>query len=207
MLAQDPQNEEARDGMRRLFSVARSRIQADLSAGKLDDASHLLATFKGVGVDASITGRLESDIAAARPRWLIAQARAALAANQLDTATQLIAQIAAGGGDRAALADLRHTLETHTSDAQLADLATRVRAAITSGALLEPAADSARTRFAAMQQVNRTHPLTVGVQHELQAGPAGTRAECAAWPAARERAALADGRQRTGQQSGTQRRS
>jgi TonB family protein len=168
VLAQDPQNEEARDGMRRLFSVARSRIQADLSAGKLDDASHLLATFKGVGVDASVTGRLESDIAAARPRWLMAQARAALAANQLDTATQLIAQIAAGGGDRAALADLRHTLETHTSDVQLADMATRVRAAITAGTLLEPAADSARTRFAAMQQVNRTHPLTLGVQHELQ---------------------------------------
>jgi TonB family protein len=168
VLAQDPQNEEARDGMRRLFSVARSRIQADLSAGKLDEASHLLATFKGVGVDASVTNRLESDIAAARPRWLIAQARAALAANQLDTATQLIAQIAAGGGDRAALADLRHTLETHASDAQLADMATRVRAAITAGALLEPAADSARTRFAAMQQVNRTHPLTLGVQHELQ---------------------------------------
>ena len=168
MLAQDPQNEEARDGMRRLFSVARSRMQSDLAAGKLDDASRLLATFKGVGLDASTTSRLEAEIAAARPRWLIAQARAALAANQLDTATQLIAQIAAGGGDRAALADLRHTLDTHASDAQLADIASRVRAAITSGALLEPAGDNARTRFAAMQQLNRTHPLTLGVQHELQ---------------------------------------
>ncbi len=73
VLAQDPQNDEARDGMRRLFSVARSRIQTELSAGKLDDASHLLASFKGVGVDASVTSRLESDIAAARPRWLIAR--------------------------------------------------------------------------------------------------------------------------------------
>jgi TonB family protein len=168
VLAQDPQNEEARDGMRRLFSVARGRIQSDLNAGRLDEATRLLATFKGVGLDASATSRLEADIAAARPRWLIAQARAALAANQLDTATQLIAQIAAGGGDRAALADLRRSLEAHASDAQLADMATRVRAAITSGALLEPAADSARTRLAAMQQLNRTHPLTLGVQHEMQ---------------------------------------
>jgi TonB family protein len=168
VLAQDSQNEEARDGMRRLFSVARARIQSDLNAGKLDEATRLLSAFKGVGLDAGATGKLEADIAAARPRWLVAQARAALANNQLDTATQLIAQIAAGGGDRAVLADLRHALDTHTSEAQLADLATHVRAAIASGALLEPASDSARTRLLAMQQVNRTHPLTLGVQHELQ---------------------------------------
>ena len=36
VLAQDPQNEEARDGLRRLFAVARSRIQGNLGAGKLD---------------------------------------------------------------------------------------------------------------------------------------------------------------------------
>ena len=168
VLAQDPQNEEGRDGMRRLFSVARGRIQTYLNAGKLDEATRLLSAFRGVGLDAGATGKLEADIAAARPRWLVAQARAALANNQLDTATQLIAQIAAGGGDRAVLADLRHALDTHTSEAQLADLATHVRAAITSGALLEPASDSARTRLIALQQVNRSHPLTLSVQHELQ---------------------------------------
>lgn len=168
VLAQDPQNEEARDGMRRLFSVARARIQTDLNAGKLDEATRLLSAFRGVGLDAGATGKLEADIAAARPRWLIAQARTALANNQLETASQLMAQIAAGGGDRAVLADLRHALDAHTSEAQLADMATRVRAAITSGALLEPASDSARTRLTAMQQVNRSHPLTLGAQHELQ---------------------------------------
>jgi TonB family protein len=168
ILAQDPQNEEARDGMRRLFSVARGRIQSDLAAGKLDEATRLLGAFRGVGLDAGATVKLEADIAAARPRWLVAQARTALANNELDTATQLIAQIAAGGGDRALLADLRRALEMHTGEAQLAEMGSRVRAAISAGALLEPAADSARTRLAGMQQLNRNHALTLGAQHELQ---------------------------------------
>ena len=168
VLAQEPQNEEARDGMRRLFTVARARIQSDLNAGKLDEATRLLNTFRGVGLDASATGRLEADIAAARPRWLIAQTRAALANNELDTAAQLIAQIAAGGADHVALADLRRSLEAHSSDVQLAEMAARTRAAIATGALLEPAAESAHARLLAMQQANRGHPLTSSVQHELQ---------------------------------------
>ena len=168
VLAQEPQNEEARDGMRRLFTVARARIQSDLNAGKLDEATRLLNTFRGVGLDAGATSRLEADIAAARPRWLIAQTRAALANNELDTAAQLIAQIAAGGADRVALADLRRSLEAHTSDVQLAEMAARTRAAIAAGALLEPAAESAHARLVAMQQANRSHPLTSSVQHELQ---------------------------------------
>jgi TonB family protein len=169
VLAQDPQNEEARDGMRRLFSVARARIQADLSAGKLDEATRLLSAFRGVGLDSAATSKLEADVAAARPRWLIAQARSALANNELETAAQLISQIASGGSDRNVLSDLRRSLETHTADTQLSDMATRVRAAITAGALLEPAAESARTRLTAMQQVGRNHALTLSVQRELQA--------------------------------------
>ena len=168
VLAQEPQNEEARDGIRRLFTVVRARIQSDLNAGKLDDATRLLNTFRGVGLDAAATSKLEADIAAARPRWLIAQTRAALASNELDTAAQLIAQIAAGGADRATLADLRRSLEAHTSDVQLAEMAARTRAAIAAGALLEPATESAHARLQAMQQANRNHPLTLSVQHELQ---------------------------------------
>jgi len=50
VLAQDPQNEEARDGMQRLFSVARARIQSDLAAGKPDDAARLVAVCDDVVV-------------------------------------------------------------------------------------------------------------------------------------------------------------
>ena len=167
VLAQDPQNDEARDGLRRLFSVARSRIQSDLAAGRLDEATRLLAAFRGVGLNDDATARLDADIAAARPRWLIAQARTALANGDTQTAAQLITQIEAGGADRATLLELRHTLETRSAEAQLAELAARTRAAISAGTLLEPPADNARTRLAAMQQLNRNLALTATVQHEL----------------------------------------
>ena len=75
VLAQDPQNDEAREGLRRLFSVARARIQSDLTAGKLDEATRLLAAFRDVGLNNDATAKLDADIAAARPKWLIAQAR------------------------------------------------------------------------------------------------------------------------------------
>jgi TonB family protein len=168
VLAQDAQNEEARDGVRRLYAVARSRIQADLSAGKLDEAMRLLAAFRTAGVASDATAKLEADIAAARPRWLIAQARAALASGDTATAGTLIGQIEAGGGDRAVLADLRRALEARSGEAQLNDLAARARTAISAGALLEPAADSARSRVEAMQKLSRTHPLTLALQRELQ---------------------------------------
>jgi TonB family protein len=169
VLAQDAQNEEARDGVRRLYSVARSRIQADLSAGRLDEATRLLAAFRAAGVASDATAKLEADIAAARPRWLIAQARAALASGDTATAATLIGQIEAGGADRAVLADLRRALESRSSEAQLTELAARARAAINAGALLEPAADNARSRVEAMQKLNRAHPLTLTLQRELQA--------------------------------------
>lgn len=168
VLAQDAQNEEARDGVRRLYAVARSRIQADLSAGKLDEATRLLAAFRAAGLASDATTKLEADIAAARPRWLIAQARAALASGDTATAGTLIGQIEAGGGERAVLADLRRALEARGSEAQLNDLAARARATINAGALLEPAADNARSRVEAMQKLNRTHPLTLALQRELQ---------------------------------------
>ena len=168
VLAQDAQNDEARDGLRRLYSVARARMQADLAAGRLDDATRMLSSFRDAGIASDSTAKLEADIAAARPRWLVAQARAALTNGDTSTAGQLIAQIAAGGGDRTVLPELRRALETHNTEAQLQDLAARARAAISAGTLLEPAGDNARTRVQLMQQLGRTQPLTLAVQRELQ---------------------------------------
>jgi TonB family protein len=169
VLAQDPQNEEARDGLRRLFAVARSRIQADLGAGKLDEATHLLAAFRNAGVAAGEASTLESSIAAARPRWLATQTRAAIASGDTATATQLMAQLAAGGGDRSLLAELRHELDTVNVRNSLADLAARAHTAIGAGALLNPDPDSAQARVQAMQQLDRNDPFTLAAQRELQA--------------------------------------
>ena len=169
VLAQDPQNEEARDGLRRLLTVARVRIQSDLGAGKLDDASHLVAAFRNAGIAADQLAALESAIAAARPRWLLSQTRAAIASGDSGTATQLMAQLAAGGGDRSVLAQLRHELDVSNTRNTLADLAARVHTAVGAGALLNPDPDNAQARLQAMQQLDRNHPLTLAAQRELQA--------------------------------------
>ena len=169
VLAQDPQNEEARDGLHRLYAVARARIQSDLGTGRLDEAGRLLAAFRNAGIAPQELAAQESAIAAARPRWLATQARAAIASGDNATATQLIAQLAAGNADRSVLADLQHQLDAGNTHRALAELAARVHGSIAAGALLPPDADNAQARVQAMQQVDRNDPLTVAAQRELQA--------------------------------------
>jgi TonB family protein len=168
-LALDPQNEEARDGLHRLFSVARTRIQADLGAGKLDEAGRLLAGFRNAGIAPEELAAQESAIAAARPRWLVAQARAAIASGDTATATQLMSQLAAGNSDRSVLTDLHRQFDAANTHRALAEMAARVHASILAGTLLNPEPDSAQSRLQAMQQAERNDPLTLAAQRELQA--------------------------------------
>lgn len=169
VLAQDPQNEEAHDGLRRLFTVASARIRADLNANKVEEAARLLSAFHGVSVDPAALAALESEITAARPHALQVQARAAIAKGDAEGATQLIAQLAATGGDRAAVTDLRGALDTQRNAARLSELGNHAHALIKAGALLEPTGDSAQSAVLAMQQLNRGSPLTLSTEHDLQA--------------------------------------
>jgi len=168
VLAQDPRNEEAHEGIQRLLSVARSRIQSALAAGKTDDATRLVAAFRDAGTSAEALAKLQADVTAARQRGLPAQARAAISNGDVDAAKELIAQFATGGGDRATLADLRHSLDSYSATAEFNALAARARTAINGGALLEPATENARDLVQAMVQQNHTSPLTVNLEHELQ---------------------------------------
>jgi TonB family protein len=165
---QDPQNEEARDGMRRRCTGASARIRADLNAGKEEEAVRLLAAFRGVGVDPATIKALEVEIAADHPRALVAQARAALASGDLATAAQLISQMPSAGVDRAVVTGLQSALDSQRASARLTELANRAHALIKAGALLEPAGDSAQAAVLSMQQLNRSSPLTLSTEHELQ---------------------------------------
>jgi TonB family protein len=167
-LRQEPGNEEALDGLRRLFTVARARMQTDLNAGRIDDAQRTLAVFKVAGMDSNATRQLESDIAAAMPKWLAAQARRELSANDVATAEQNIDQLAALGGDRVAVQDLRRALETRKADTQMLSMAEGVRAAIAGGNLADATPNSARSKLLLMRQQSRTNSATVAVTRELQ---------------------------------------
>jgi TonB family protein len=168
VLARDAGNEEARDGMRRLFAIASARIKTDLATGRFDDASRLLTAFQGTGIAGRELATLQSELAAARPRWLAAQARAAIANGDTEAADRLTAQLAATGADHATLNDLQQSLQARQAEARLVALARRVHVAVTAGALQGPAPDSAEALVQEMQQIDPAHALTGGAQQELQ---------------------------------------
>jgi TonB family protein len=168
VLAQEPDNDEARDGMRRLLAVTRDRIQSDLANGRLDEAARLVAAYRDSGVSSDEISKLAADVSSARPRLLMQQARTALAAGDLATANSLANQLGNGSNDTPAVTALKREIAAHSADQVLAQQAAQVRAAIAAGALLEPAADSARTRLQALQQSARGNPITVAVTHEFQ---------------------------------------
>jgi TonB family protein len=165
----NPRSEEARDGVQRLFNLARPRIQADIAAGRFDETARLLDLFRASGVDNATVAGFEGELAAARPRWLVAQVQDAIGAGDIPAAEQALAQLATSGADPAVLQPLQEALETRRQDAQLSAMADAVHAAIGAGNLFEPLADNARTQVQTMRQLNRTHPVTLAAQHEYAA--------------------------------------
>jgi TonB family protein len=169
VLAQEPGNDEAVDGMHRLWSIARPRITADIAGGKLDDAAHLLAGFKAAGVEAEAVHDLEASLTAARPRWQgLTRFQESMAANDFATAEQQLSQLTALGVDRSTLQELRRALDARRLDVQLNAVAAEVKASVDSGALLDPANDNARTRLAALRALSRTSPQTLTAQRDVQ---------------------------------------
>jgi TonB family protein len=170
VLAQDPKNDEAMDGVQRLFSVVKSRVQSDLTSNKLDDAVKLLASFKATNVDADGVRELDASINAARPKIMTAHVQELLAAGDFNSADQMIQQLATL--DRTAATELRRTYETRKAEqqtvAQLTSLSASVKAAIDAGNLIEPSNDNARTRLQSMRQIGRTHPMTLAAQRDVQ---------------------------------------
>jgi len=186
VLRQDPANDEAQDGLRRLLPSVRQRVQADISAAHLDDAIHVLTLYKATNLEPEAVRAMEADLTAARPKVLVSEAHAAISAGDTASAEQLISQLTAIGQDRAAQ-ELRDALAAHHSETELSEMAGQVRAAINSGALLDPANDNARTRLQSLRQAGGKNPLVNAVQREVQASliaHAGDSGRSQQWDAA-----------------------
>jgi general secretion pathway protein A len=168
VLVQEPSNEEAREGIQHLFAAGNTRIQGDLSAGKFDDAARIATLFRS-GVDADSMREVDAGIAAARPKWMATRARASLGAGDVAGAERLLLQASAAGASQSDVAQLRKLIDVTKHQQQMSALANQVKAAIDTGALLDPAADNASTRLRAMLSVSRTDPLTLREQHDLAA--------------------------------------
>ena len=169
VLLQQPKNDEALDGVRRLQDVARLRVQNELAAGDADTAARLLAILQRASFNPQELRTLEAAVASARLKQLAVQARSALAAGNLPAAHQFIDQLAGLNGERSPVPELRKEFDARKLDLQLNTDAEQVRAAISAGTLLEPESDNARSRFLPMRELSRTSPQTLAVQHELLA--------------------------------------
>ncbi len=167
VLLQQPKNDEALDGVRRLQAVARLRVQNALAAGDADTAARLLAILQRANFAPEELRSLEAAVAVARVKQLAAQTRGAMAAGNFPAAHQLLDQLVALNGERPPVAELRKELDSRKLDAELAADADQVRAAIAAGALLEPDANNARAHLLAMRELSRTSPQTVAAQHDL----------------------------------------
>ncbi len=167
VLLQQPKNDEALDGVRRLQAVARLRVQNALAAGDAETAARLLAILQRANFAPEELRSLEAAVAVARIKQLAAQTRSAMAAGNFPVAHQLLDQLVALNGERSPVAELRKELDSRKLDAELAADAEQVRAAIAAGALLEPEANNARAHLLAMRELNRTSPQTAAAQHDL----------------------------------------
>lgn len=168
VLRQNPQDDEALQGVKRLLVVGGNRITADVASGQLDDASRLLTVFRAAGAPSGDLQQWANAISAAQPKWLAQRAAQAIAAGDLKTADQLIAQASVSGVDATTVSALRKQEAAKKLDVQLRTLAAQVHAAVEFGALLQPATDNARTRLAAMRSIARNHPVTLQAQQEVQ---------------------------------------
>jgi general secretion pathway protein A len=167
VLLQESSNEEALEGIRQLFAAGNARIQSDLSDGKFEDAARI-ATLLQVGADPNFMREIKANIAAARPKWFATRARASLAAGDLAGAERLLSQASAAGANPNDVAGIRRAADAAKLELQLSSMADQVKAAIDSGALLDPATDNANTRLRAMLSVSRSDARTLREQHDLE---------------------------------------
>jgi protein TonB len=161
-------NAEAADGVRRVVAVAVAQAQGEIKAGEIDDAARLFDTLRVAAPEDASVVTLGKDLAAARPRWLAARAREAIAGDQYAVAERLIGELATLGTDKAAVLELRRGLDARRKDTDLARAVGDARAALDQDSLLDTTANGPRAKLAALQQIDRRNAQVVAFQRDYQ---------------------------------------
>ncbi len=151
VLAQAPDNGEAREGMQRVAAILDQRLQSALAERRFDDAETALAQL-------TLVRPADPGSQAAATRIVEGQIAAALDAARIDRASQLLQQATLARTLPAARAAYwREEIGRRQAGTQVNQLAGLVSARIAEGRLLEPAGDSARDYLA---QLTRLTPNT-----------------------------------------------
>ncbi len=147
VLAQDPANDEAKEGLQRIGVLLDERLQAELAQRRLNDVAITLAQLRLIRPGDPGLAQIAANLAEA-------EIAAALDAGNVEGASQLLLQAAQRGTLPAPVAaHWRDEIGRRRGDAQAQRLAQLVSARIREGKLVEPAADSAKNYLAQLRRM------------------------------------------------------
>lgn len=156
VLAQEPGNGEASEGLQRIAAVLHDRAQAALTARRLDEAARTIAQLRSVRPDHPDLPPLEGKVADA-------QIAAALAEGNVERANNLLRQsVQAGTLPASNAARWRGEIERQQGGARAEQLARLVSLRIREGKLVDPASDSAKLYLAQMRRLPQDQQQLAG---------------------------------------------
>ena len=160
VLAQDPQDAEAREGLDRIGSVLDGRLKSALAEQRPQDAERTLEQLR-------LIRPADPLLAATEARMVESRIGAALARGDLAQADTLLRAAAASGVAPERLAPQREQLARLESAQRAEQLARLVNARIRDGQLLEPADDSAKYHLGQLLRLPNGKRLGTNASAEL----------------------------------------
>jgi TonB family protein len=147
VLALQPENDEAREGLQRIGAVVEQRFRAALAQRKFDDAARAIAELRLVRADDATLAQLGAQLASG-------QIETALANGNVERAGLLLRQAAeARTLPPVDLARWRDELNRRAGDSRAQVYSNLVATRIREGKLLEPANDSARLYLSMLRKL------------------------------------------------------
>jgi TonB family protein len=147
VLANEPDNDEAKEGLQRIGAVLDERLKSELAQRKFEDVAGTLAHLQLIRPGDPALAQIEGKL-------VDAQIAAALQAGNVERAGQLLRQASqAGTLPEQSAAHWRDELARRQGDARAQVLAQLVSTRIGEGKLVDPANDSAKAYLAQLRRV------------------------------------------------------
>jgi len=162
VLAQEPKNGEALEGLTRVGSLLDARLQSAMAEQRYDEAAATLGRLKAIRPG-------DAQLKATEARLAEARIDAAFASKDVDRAAALVRQAAQTGAlPPERVARLREEIDRRQDDARSQRLAELVTTRIREGRLVEPANDSAKFHVAQLNKVSPDSRRTAAATRELE---------------------------------------
>lgn len=152
VLAIDPENGEARQGIDRLAEVLIGRAESAMTSRDYSAALRAVEVARNLKPDHPRLAALDAQVGQRLQELSLAQIQAALQANSFERAAALIRQAERNGAVSAAqVAQLRGEISRRQASTEIQDVVRLAQARLAQGRLFEPANDSAKFYIARLQ--------------------------------------------------------